>query len=141
MNRLQKYPRLLPHRYKKIGLWIALSGIAYIVFIISLKIAFNIQAPGSLNVHENIACILQIVGLCMRSLSKEKTEDELMMQLRLRSLSGALFGAAGVALVATIYDMTGNSFDWSIPFLVIWLLWTEQFFFWQSKKQFFKQSS
>ena len=69
---------LLPHSYKKIGLGLLLVSVVSWVFIA------NSAAPS-----EFLRVLAQngvLIGLLLLSVSKDKTEDELTVRLRLRSL-------------------------------------------------------
>jgi hypothetical protein len=118
---------LLPHRYKAIGLLIALP--AFILMILNLHAEFtfkflDFQASGSgkisfdqnflFNLQSNnftdeMGGVLLITGLLLIAFSKEKFEDERIQTIRLESLLWAVF-INSIFLILSIIFFYGNLF-------------------------------
>ncbi|WP_080058570.1 hypothetical protein [Spirosoma aerolatum] len=108
---------LFPHSYRLIG-WLIfvpcfVIGIAF--FYADVKIPFltvpfaGWKIPGDVipqNLTDEMACIGVIIGLMFIAFSREKTEDEMISQLRLEALQWSVYVNYLILAIAilTVYD-------------------------------------
>ncbi|WP_295936775.1 hypothetical protein [uncultured Alistipes sp.] len=138
---------LLPHRLKKLG-WVILVpslllGIARLTFLdpnalfgwLGLEgqtAKFAVTSPAEQWVNTIIILGL-VVGVMLVACSRERIEDEMTSQIRLRSLMSALYVyfIAVILITLFVYDisyilwMTYAMFGFTLVFLAIfqWQLW------------------
>lgn len=108
MEKLTKVVPLLPNYFKKVGIGIIvaafLAGLTRKLFFNDAQLFIEHKA-----IIKLIAWDLLLVGLMMYGLSKEKTEDERISQLRLESMAFAFyFGAGQVILMPILSPLFGD---------------------------------
>lgn len=91
----------LPHRFKTLGLIIAIASFAFLVIN---KMAFDSQD------YRLIAKYVLLLGMLIISISKEKIEDEMIVQIRARSYA---FGFTA----AILYAMTLPFIDYGLEYI------------------------
>ena len=132
---LQKIEKLrLPHIYKRIGI-----GIAVVTFIGMFINAFTMNIP-------ELKIIMKygiLVGLLIASISREKVEDELIINLKMKSYTFAFIVAVFFTLMTPLIDyivdvVLANGAptleevgDWEI----LWMLLSIQIFYFEYLKR------
>ena len=106
--------KLLPHRFKFIGIGIA---------ILSLLVNFSLDI-WEINFEREHTLLILILGLLLVALSSEKTEDEMSRQIRTNSIFYVFF--AGIlfhfATAFFSYWIGGELKDFSSVNLTLWML-------------------
>ena len=83
---------LLPHGFKKPGIILLVPTL-----LLSLMFFWGIHVPAGLQIQigenntEDLVAILLMIALFFTGFSREKTEDEMIMQLRLNSLLKSVY--------------------------------------------------
>ncbi len=91
-------PKFLPNKpYRSIGIGLSIVGMAILIPIIIADPIFS-----SDDLIFTIAYFIMIIGLFIWSFSKNKMQDERIMQQRLESLQLAVYFNYGILLVATL---------------------------------------
>ncbi|MEJ8758626.1 hypothetical protein WG947_16545 [Pontibacter sp. H259] len=95
--------KLLPAKYKKLGLWILIAGLPVIANMIAVLVATGI-ITNSRSFFEEWSYPLVyypiIIGLAILNFSEEKQEDEMVQTLRYKSfVSGVWFLVIGLLLL------------------------------------------
>jgi len=148
---------LFPNRFKKIG-WLLfipgiILGIVYLIYQSDISL-FNIKvfaiaeeaifsdntffSVSENNILDEITSILLIIGALLIAFSKEKSEDEFISIIRLKSLVWATYVNYAILIFAIIfiYDMT---FFWVLVFnmftLLVFFLVRFNWALYKSKKQ------
>ncbi|HEX2967759.1 MAG TPA: hypothetical protein VHO46_01555 [Bacteroidales bacterium] len=126
---------LLPHQFKKTGLFLFVSGIILGVFLLIKQSGFDFlnvtvfaiaeQSPfdGSTNylsllennILDEIIGILIITGGLLIAFSKEKTEDEFISKIRLESLVWATYLNYFILILSIIF-VYNIAFFWILVF-------------------------
>lgn len=95
--------RLLPARYKKVGLWILVAGLPVVAGIIKALLATGIITDARSFFEEwNYPLVYYpiIIGLAILNFSEEKYEDEMVQNLRYKSfVSGVCFLVVGLLML------------------------------------------
>lgn len=121
----------LPNRAKKIG-WV-IACIAFVALFLTIK--------GTL--PKEIAKYSLLVGLLVVSISKEKIEDELVKNLRMRSFSFAFICAVFIAILNPLFSFLLNFvfteqqeiFSGVGDWMILWLLLSIQVFYFEKLKR------
>jgi hypothetical protein len=112
-----KSSMLFPHKYKFVGLFLAIIGIVgvWLTFLKedAMQWSFLEIRSGSLsdeiNMTDEIFFVMAILGLLFMSFSKEKKEDERICQIRLESLQWTIYFHY-ILLIASIVFIHGLLF-------------------------------
>jgi hypothetical protein len=120
---------LIPHQFKKIGWCILLLGIVLGIHFIAFNTNFDILkfevfsinftkefiSFEKNNIYDELISVLVIVGALLVAFSKEKTEDEYLIKIRLISLVKATIVNYVILLFAimSVYDF---DFYWILVF-------------------------
>jgi hypothetical protein len=101
--------RLLPNRYKKIGIWVLIAGLPVAAGIISVLTATGIIVDSKSFFDEwNQAIVYYpvIIGLAFLNFSEEKLEDEMVQHLRCKAfVSGVYFLVIALLLLPFYSNM------------------------------------
>jgi hypothetical protein len=107
--------RLLPNKYKKIGIWMLVAGLPVAAGIISVLLKTGVIAePKSFFEEWNYPLVYYpiIIGLAFLAFSEEKQEDEMVQQLRYKAfMSGVYFLVMGLLLLpfySNLYTLLVN---------------------------------
>lgn len=83
---------LLPHGFKKPGIILLVPTLLLsIMFLWGLHVPAGLEIQLAGNNTEDLVAILLMVALFFTGFSREKTEDEMIMQLRLNSLLKSVY--------------------------------------------------
>lgn len=102
---------LLPHKYKKAGVWMTPSGLA--TWVITQSGFLDTILPYGGSWQRTAILVISffsfLIGLYLLVFSKECNEDEYINNLRLKSFQTAAFGQLAFFIVAFIYmAISGN---------------------------------
>jgi hypothetical protein len=102
-NKLNKNQlRLLPNYFKKIGLMVFI--LAFIIITI-LKLSGLEFTQAQKEIHKFIVMNFTNLSLLLVVFSRDKIEDELIIQIRLKAMSMTFLFAAGISIINPIMDM------------------------------------
>ena len=118
---------LFPHHFKRIGWVLFILGVIIGVFYIAKEsdvefldvTVFSVAGEALMgdtsyfsflknNIHDEITCLLLIIGALLIVFSKEKSEDEFISKIRLESLAWATYVNYAILIfsIIFIYEMT-----------------------------------
>ena len=131
---------LLPHRFKRIGMFVLIPFIFLGWYVVNYDVEpeiFDWRVPAILvdeiigenfvfgmtenNVLNEIIGVVLIIGFLMVAFSKEKQEDELIAKIRLESLVWATYVNYAVLLFSMLF-IFGLSFLWVMIFNMFTIL-------------------
>ena len=98
MNNIQKDLKLLPYRYKKY-----IYG--FIFFLIIAVIIVVKVFHGDKALFSTIFEDALLLSLLLLTLTGEKTEDELLMKIRLKALAGAFIDGVATVIVEPLINL------------------------------------
>lgn len=135
LEKLKKYQ--LPNSFKKVGIGIILISV---IAIIGIKL--SIDTPDL----KKIAMYGVLLGLLVISISKEKIEDELIINLRMQSYAVAFI--AGVFIILTnplfhylahtLFEKQQENYQGMGDWQILWILLSIQVFYFELLKRFNK---
>lgn len=122
--------KLLPRYFKNIGL---------IILIIELLVVLGTilwwRDSINKNIFEPILQITTLVALGIIALSKDRIEDERLMQIRLVSFMAAVFGATASFIITKIFYLFDSTTE-TTTFSTIFMLYMLYFLiFWLQKRK------
>ena len=95
-------PRQLPTYFKKIGIAITALAVAPVVYVIAASVEIAKPTRGLFFLLSEDALIL---GMLFIALAKDKVEDEMIKDVRLKSMARAFVAAVGFVLLQPLYAL------------------------------------
>lgn len=114
----------LPHSYKKVGVWLLVGS-----FLTLIILKFNMEELGF---YRTALKQIMLVGLLLTAISKEKTEDEMIVKLRADAFSMAFICGIIYTLVqpyiiyavAALVKPEKAIFEEFGAFIILWFMLT-----------------
>ena len=91
--------KLLPYRYKQIGF----MGVCFTVATFIALLFAGLTNPHAKAIITPVLQLCLILSLLLVIISKEKTEDEFVQQIRIRTLAGAAIAVIVMAIVDIVF--------------------------------------
>ncbi|MGB3777387.1 MAG: hypothetical protein WA960_03445 [Tunicatimonas sp.] len=100
---------LLAHRYRRVGVWICILGVPTVLLVVSvIMVALDLSIEFWREWGMYFINLPICVGLYLILFSQEKEEDELYLNLRLRSLAYSVYSIVVTIALLPVFASLGS---------------------------------